>query len=367
MKASLLVLLIFTVFVAGITIAFKSALSLQFIKPGTGIFLQSFGPTGSSSSSGQGIWRYATSSNTWQQEKQATGGSFTTSQVFEFLHDPGSPENIYAATSTGLYRYEGSKDSWTYLAGGIPSNAEFLSVSVNAKNPSHVFISTLQSDGTSALWRSQDSGKTFMQVYASSSQTEKIVDVADDWYNPQRVFALIDQGKFLRSDDEGLSWRVVKNLNYTGFTHLIMDPNDSRILYVLTPAVGMLQSTNSGDTWESGEHAFAGLPVSAKTINDLRGVQGISGRLYYATNYGILRSENGGKSFTVVHSLVTENSTPIQVIDAGKDNQTLFMAAGNNLYESHDAGKSWETHSISSTPTIHTLIYLSSEKIFAGF
>ncbi len=174
MKASLVVLLIVTIFVAGITLAYKSAQSLMFIKPGTSLFsLGEIGP------SGGGVWRYTIASGAWQQEKQVTAGSLTSSHIFAFVRDPGNAQNAYAATSAGLYRYEGSKDAWTYLANGMPSDTQVLSASVNTQN--HIFITTLQGDGTSAIWRSEDAGTTFTRMYATSLQGEKIVDVVDDW------------------------------------------------------------------------------------------------------------------------------------------------------------------------------------------
>lgn len=367
MKASLTAMLIVTIFVAGITLAYKSAQSLQFIKPGQGISLSTLGISAGDKTSGKGIWSYTLSSQSFQQETGATKSSLSSVYVFEFSQSFANPGIIYAATDAGLYRQESGQSSWVYLSGGMPTNSQILSASVDPKNTAHIYVSVIEKDGTNALFRSRDNGKTFAQIYVSASG-EKIVDVINDWYNAGRVLAITSQGAFLRSDDGGSSWHIVTTLSKDGLTHLFMDPNDSRILYALQPSVGMFESTDGGSTWQSKEQAFNSLPSESKTVNDMGLIPGVPGGLYLATNYGILRSENHGNSLALVPFVSSPGSVPIRALTLGKNPQTIFAATGNALYESRDAGNNWETHSFPGGQLINALIYGATpvERLFIG-
>ena len=296
------------------------------------------------SSTDKGIFVSRDGGQTWrQQTKVANDGNLKAAEVFRLLFDPIDPQVVYAATSAGLYRYGADTPAWKFLGEeNFKEVSSVRSVAVNSQDSSIVFAATQALAKPSVIWKSTDRAESFSPVYATPSADEAIVDIHVDFYAPHIVFALTNTGSFLRSDDEGVSWRVAHTFDGSRVTKLIMDPNDSRNLYVLAESGGLFVSFDKGESWQNRSSVLENISPQASYVNTLKIARGNSSLLYLATNYGILRSNDKGRTFELVTFLVAPGSASVDSVEFGQSEDELFTSVGAQLYHSTDRGGSWQ-------------------------
>ena len=113
---------------------------------------------------------------------------------------------ILALTNKGVY---GSRDNglnWGVAFDGLPQKPVFdLDVDVSAYQASILVASSNASD-FGAVFRSQDGGRNFRQVYVTPTQQQQVIGVQFNRQNKDIVYALLSDGSFLVSNDKGSSW-----------------------------------------------------------------------------------------------------------------------------------------------------------------
>ena len=116
------------------------------------------------------------------------------------------------------------------------------------------------------------------------------------------IYVTAASGGIWKSTDTGQHWSAIgDNLPSLSIGALEMDPNNSSSLYlglgdfIDGTGVGLLKSTDGGAHWSSP--VFLG---DSTVINDIAVAKGNSSIVVAATNRGLFRSTNAGKSFSAV-------------------------------------------------------------------
>jgi hypothetical protein len=151
-----------------------------------------------------------------------------------------------------------------------------------------------------------------------------VESIAADPVNPDQVWAAVGEytqpwavplnGEILRSDNQGRSWQIADlpiqlASNQDGRNmgeRLAVDPADDRILYLASPANGLWRSTDGGAAWSQ----VTSFPVTS-TPDDI------------------------GLSFVTFDPADGHRGMPTKTIFVGD-------ATGTDLYESTDAGATWQ-------------------------
>ena len=339
MKNSLYVLIFFTVLVAAITLVYKSV--SPYLPEDTLAGLLRDGGVYSSHDGGV----------SWGQDAQFSAGEqkdFVRANVFTLAFHPGDAQILYAATSAGLFmRSETEQGRWLGLVVGRP----VFAIDIDPKDRQTVFIATENELGQGEIARSQGEVFDFLQVFTTPTTTERVIDVAVDFFDTNTVLALTSRGAFLRSDDGGDSWRIAHRFEGGNAKKLLIDPGDSRVLYVVTNE-GLFSSIDKGDTWREKTRALASFS-GGNVIHDMAVAANNSLLLYLATDYGILRSQNGAATFSGVEFLFPFGTEPITAVALfPQDSRKVWVAVGPQIYQSTDGGESWQVRSLSTTRAI---------------
>ncbi len=235
-----------------------------------------------------------------------------------------------SSTSSEVVK-KGLKDKETFTKTSIIKNIPFTNIGptimsgrvadidVNPKDPTEFYVGY----ASGGLWYTNNNGSSFTPIL-DNSPTQNIGDIAVDWNN-------------------GTIWVG------TG------EKNSSRSSYA---GIGMLKSTNQGETWEhvglSDSHHISRIVINSDNPSEV--VVGVIGHLYSSNEErGIFKTIDGGTTWK--KTLFINNDTGIIDVVAAPENPKVLYAASwererkawnfdgdgkhSAIYKSIDGGDSW--------------------------
>ena len=279
--------------------------------------------------------------------------------------------------------------TWTGTNG--PEGPTVSTIAIQPSQPDVVYVGTEHS----AIYKSVDRGATWEQLSDANGLAQtKVRTLAIASSDPQIVYAAhSEQAGTSKSTDGGAHWAPMNLFgNWGGLRALAVHPTDPDIVYAaagwsglgLTDAPqhsdegnGIYRSSDGGRRWER--------VVGPLTIHDLVLSPSNPEILYAATESGMLRSDDGGDSWSpanggsdelpvrrlVVHptdpNVVYASGTPFggdlfkttdgghswqMIRDSGgvvalapSDPNVLYLGVGSQLQRSRDGGQSWQVMS----------------------
>ena len=160
--------------------------------------------------------------------------------------------------------------------------------------------------------------------------------------DPTRFYFGTLDGQIYTSTDSGQNWRLLSNFNRPKLfmDHIIVDPRDSRVMYVAThrhkEPGGFFKSTDGGRTWrespELKEEALHSLTQSSKNPD----------MLVAGTNRGVYRSLNAGETWTKFETSATPGLINVETLAVDPRNTDVIYAGTWYLpYKTTDGGRTW--------------------------
>jgi photosystem II stability/assembly factor-like uncharacterized protein len=171
---------------------------------------------------------------------------------------------------------------------------------------------------------------------------------------PETMFASIEQGALLRSDDLGQSWRQVEGMN-EDVHRLVINPGNAERMFV-TGGYGMYATSDGGTNWDhttDHDHPIGGYPdqlVVSRSNPDLMIVSAAhdnpgSWRESHFAGSRISRSRDGGRTWEPLTGGLPDrmqSSVEAMVMEDRGDTCAIFAATtSGEVYASEDSGDTW--------------------------
>jgi hypothetical protein len=163
---------------------------------------------------------------------------------------PSAAPQALVWQSLGLSRIPNGQ---TYGTNHIDVSGRVAAIAVDPSNPKHLLVGS----AGGGIWESRDTGATW-EPRTDQMPSLAIGSVVFDPSNPKRVYAGSGEGNFYgnlgagfsQSTDGGTTWSVLASAPFVGvgFFRVVIDPNDSQVLYAATTG-GLFKSSNRGSTW----------------------------------------------------------------------------------------------------------------------
>ncbi|MGP8215480.1 MAG: WD40/YVTN/BNR-like repeat-containing protein, partial [Bacteroidia bacterium] len=278
----------------------------------------------------------------------------------------------FGATGGGVWKSIDGGDSWQSIQDSNFTSSSVGAIAVAKSNVNIIYAGMGEvamrnnisfGDG---VYKSTDAGKTWKHIGLKDSWA--IGKIAVDPQNPDRVF-VASMGKIFggggerglyRSMDGGKNWqRLLYVDDSTGCVDVKMDPTNPLILYASmwqahrTPyslssggkGSGLYKSIDGGDTWKLISQN-PGMPVgiTGKVICTISAAN--PNRLYAiveSKNGGVFRSDNAGKTWTVVSKQndLTQRPWYFSGIYADPKNENTVYILNVEFWKSIDGGVTW--------------------------
>jgi photosystem II stability/assembly factor-like uncharacterized protein len=304
-----------------------------------------------------GLYKSKDMGETWEQLTVKDKVSLTGLDILSIAIDPNDSNILYAGTRVnGIYKSCCQGEHWYKLEdknGLLSSRANVYDIAIDPKDSNRVYIGVYQ-DKKGRVFRTQDGGESWEEVYVVSKEKYAVFAVAVDSYDPSVVYIGTAQGGFLKSTDYGKSWEIMKWFDDV-ISGIVINPKDTRQVYVSTFKEGIYKTSDKGRTWQSFEEALEGFS-QAKRVENLVIDPQRPNILYAGSKYGLLTSKNSGQTWQEVAIIMPPKSRPVLSLAIESENTDhLYYGAGPILYRSIDQGKTWTVHELDSQHNIKAI------------
>ncbi|HRK20370.1 MAG TPA: hypothetical protein PLX06_01085 [Fimbriimonadaceae bacterium] len=294
---------------------------------------------------GDGVYKSTDGGKTWTNM-----GLKESKRIGQIVIDPKNPDIVYVASMGYLYKGGGDKGvykttdggkTWEQILKGENEFTGFIDIAMDPKDSRVLFAAShdrlrrawnIRENGPgAAIYKSTDAGKTWTKLDAGLPKGNDVgrIGLAIHPKNNQFVYAFFDVkgqgggGQIWRSKDSGKTWAKANDTRLSGGTYysrIFVDPNNPETLYA--PNVNMMRSTDGGKTFTS---AIDRAHVDWHTIwFDPRDPK----HIYAASDGGLYETRD---SFETVHhinnipiaqfyAMSVDNAVPYNILGGTQDN-----------------------------------------------
>ena len=315
---------------------------------------------GSTSTSGPGvdggIYRTTDQAVTWKQLTSLNLGtkigSIADVGTVTYALDPQDPAAFYVGTvMNGVLTSLDGGDSWAIPKG--LSTGKINTIAVDAHDKCTIYAAK-----ANQIFKTTTCGRDWSQIFFDPKVDKVVSGLSVDWFNQRIVYAVTNEGDIFRSDDAGGSWRVLTRIN-ARINGIVMDPRDSRTVYLSTLGLGVVKTVDGGTTWT---------PITEpldKFDNARRPTQivldpTVPNVIYNVSHYGLLRSDDGGNAWQALTLPNPANTVDIRAFAIHpRDSKQLVYATDTSIVFSNDGGKTWTPKKL---PTVRGVAFLTFDR-----
>ncbi|MAX69678.1 MAG: glycosyl hydrolase, partial [Flavobacteriaceae bacterium] len=315
-------------------------------------------------SSGYGVWKSVDAGKTWK-----SAGLGKSRHIPRLAVHPTDHNIVYAGVLGNIYKPTEERGIYKSIDGGKTwkktlfsnENAGVVDLIIDPTNPRILYASTwrvqrtpysLSSGGEgSALWKSTDSGETWMEISKHEGFPKGILGIIGLTVSPvnnQRVWAIVenkDEGGLYQSNDGGETWKQVnseRKLRQRAwyYTRVYADTKDVNTVYVLN--VRYHKSTDGGKNFSTynaphGDHHDLWIAPE----NPERMIIGDDGGAQITYDGGETWSTYYNQPTSQFYRVTTDNAFPYRIYAAQQDNTTIRIPHRTDRYSI--AEDDWES------------------------
>jgi photosystem II stability/assembly factor-like uncharacterized protein len=271
----------------------------------------------------------------------------------------------------GLYRYAVGDGTWQSIANGLPPSPQVRALLIRPDDPAVIYAGTqhgvYRSDDRGEHWEALDTPREGRDVWSLASHPEQ-PDVLYAGYEPCAIERSQDGGAhWQRMDTDGVVFPHITTYMPPTAKRVIgiaADPSNPLDMYAAIEVGGLLGSQDGGEHWAS---LIDGPYLRNNTI-DLHAVQvspAAPGTVYIATQVALFRGRERGRRWehVQIEEMFPGGSYCRDLLVAPDDPSVLYLAAGAGgggapagtqeagaVFRSHDTGETWARVDIGGVP-----------------
>jgi photosystem II stability/assembly factor-like uncharacterized protein len=312
---------------------------------------------------------------TWKQ-KSAVGenGSLGSTDINDIVFHPKDAAKIFIAT-TGNGIFESSATGtgdWKRISDAnnvLAPNATVQQIAFDPQEPAR-FYAAATIGGAGHVFRSDDDGASFKEIYKVSVANIEVYTLAIDPFDTKRIYIGTGQGGVLVSDNRGDSWSAMKWFQ-SPVRHIYIHPSDPNFIYLTFLGKDLAKVTRTHDRGANWED----LKITPPKGQRLTGVYSLSfhpkdvNTIFISTSAGMFSSPDAGASWKEYKLIIPPSALPVfaSMIDPN-DPSKIYVAASNQIYKSIDGGATWQMRQLASIKNIRVLVFspTSPDTLWAG-
>lgn len=251
--------------------------------------------------------------------------------------DPRTTDTIYAGTWWLPYKTTDGGQTWKSIRNGMIDDSDVFSIDIDPRDANHIIASAC-----SGIYESKNAGESWRKVQGIPSQSRRTRAILQHPSVPGMVFAGTTEG-FWRSDKGGDadSWMVTTSRQLE-INSIAVHSSRPDMIYIGTNNYGIMVSNDGGKSFTptnggfSGRFAYAILPdretpnrIYASTINTATG-----GGFLFVSN-------DNGESWRPSMRSMPSRLITYAIVQDTRDANLLYLGTNLGVYRSIDRGTSW--------------------------
>jgi photosystem II stability/assembly factor-like uncharacterized protein len=276
----------------------------------------------------KGVFLSADAGATWQRISRENDNEMQDITALAF--DPTDSKVIYAGTPHLPWKTLDAGGTWKSISQGLIDDSDIFSIRVNQQHPEILFASAC-----SGIYRSENGGASWAKLQGIPGTHRRTHIISEDPVVANTVYAGTTLGLF-KSADTGKTWR---HLTSEQVNWMVFDPAEPRTLYLASEYAGVQKSKDSGEMFQAMNTGF--------TNHSLTQITGIGTHVYASSAYegrfgGVFTSDDGGLHWTLrsnEEDLAGRSLNSLAVAPAHAEQ--IFAASEEGIVKSADGGKTW--------------------------
>ena len=282
-----------------------------------------------------GIFRSDDAGQSWKQlPTQSESGLI---HVESLAIDPRTSDTIYAGTFYLPYKSVDGGKSWKSIKNGIIDDSDIFAIDIDPRDPNHIIASAC-----SGIYESKNGGDNWRKVQGIPSQSRRTRAILQHPSVPGMVFAGTTEGFWL-SDKGGDadSWMVTTSRQLE-INSIAVHPSRPEMIFIGTNNYGVMVSNDGGKSFTPTNGGFSGRfanailadretpnRVYASTINTASG-----GGFFFV-------SDDNGESWRPSMRSMPSRLITYAILQDASDANIIYLGTNLGVYKSTDRGVSW--------------------------
>lgn len=249
--------------------------------------------------------------------------------------DPRNTTTIYAGTWWRAYKTTDGGKNWRLIKNGMIDDSDVFAITIDSKNPDHLI-----SSACSGIYESWNGGELWKKVQGIPSQSRRTRDILQHPSMPGTIYAATTEG-FWMSSNGGKSW-ILTTTKALEINSITVHPSEPNRVYIGTNNYGIMVSNDGGKTFDQTNENFTSRFTYSVVADRER-----PNRLYAttkntATGGGfVFISDNGGQTWVQNKNLDGVRVAPFAIMQDTVNANTLYLGTNLGIYRSIDRGVNW--------------------------
>jgi photosystem II stability/assembly factor-like uncharacterized protein len=267
----------------------------------------------------------------WEKMQSAT----MPNNINSMAVDPRNIETIYAGTWWRAYKSTDSGKNWRLVKNGMIDDSDVFAITVDPRNPDHVI-----SSACSGIYESFNGGEKWSKIQGIPSQSRRTRDILQHPSIPTTYYAATTEG-FWMSVNSGKAWSMTTRRDLE-VNSIAVHPEAPNRVFIGTNNYGVMVSNDGGRTFNQTNSRF-----SSRFTYLLVADREQPNRLYAATQNVttgggfVFTSVDSGATWTPARNLDVQHVKPFALVQDRTNANLMYLGTSNGLYRTLDRGVTW--------------------------